>query len=93
MIDIGFWDFQNHVKYGRWQCPFNKTNTLSHANLLDVLAHCLQVQRQNANMKTGLSRQSPASAQTVQDVLRSLQPLCVTGKKRETREYYTRQGA
>ena len=44
-------------------------------------------------MKTGLSRQSPASAQTVQDVLRSLQPLCVTGKKEETREYYTRQGA
>ena len=66
----------------------NKTSTLRHGSLLDVLAQCLQVQRQNANMKTGLFRQSPASAQTLQDEVKSLQPLYVTGK-RETRAKIT----
>ena len=82
MIDICFRGFQNHAKYGGSATINNKANrTLNHASLLDDLAHCLQVQRQNANMNTGLSRQSPASAQALQDELRSLQPLCVTGKK------------
>ena len=54
-------------------------NVLS--RLPDFLAHCLQVQRQKANMKTGFSWQWPLLAQFLQEELWSSHPLFITGNK------------
>ena len=51
------------------------------SRLPDSLAHCLQVQRQKANMKTGFSLQWPLLAQFSQDELWSSHPLCITADK------------
>ena len=51
------------------------------SRLPDSLAHCLQVHRQKANMKTGFSLQWPLLAQFSQDELWSSHPLCITADK------------
>lgn len=60
------------IEWVRWK----GTYLLNH--LPESLAHCLQVQRQKANIKTGFSSQWPLLAQPLQDELWSLHPLCIT---------------
>lgn len=63
------------IEWVRWK----GTYVLNH--LPESLAHCLQVQRQKANIKTGFSSQWPLLAQPLQDELWSLHPLCITRDK------------
>ena len=63
------------IEWVRWK----GTYVLNH--LPESLAHCLQVQRQKANIKTGFTSQWPLLAQPLQDELWSLHPLCITRDK------------